>query len=125
MTVYVTVPTLAPLTSPQHDQWDTPGTYPCFARVPEIGRRNVHFGGNGRIAGTVKEKGSPDHPLVREVLLWSENTRTLVASTWSSADGSYAFDGIDRAQRYTVVSYDYAHTYRAVLADNIEPEATP
>lgn len=113
------------LVSPQSDQWNQPGVYPAVTRAAPPARANIYFGGNGRIVGTVKEKGTPDRPLVREVLLWSENTRTLVASTWSAADGSYAFDGLDRAQRYTVLAYDYTHTYRAVVADNLTPEVMP
>lgn len=116
---------LVPLRSPQSEQWDQPGPY-AGRMLPAQGlRRDVYFGGGGRIAGTVKEKGTPDQPLVREVLLWSESTRTLVASTWSAPDGSYVFDGLDRTQRYTVLAYDYTHAYRAVVADNLTPEAMP
>ena len=88
-------------------------------------RRDIYFGGNGQITGTVKEKGQPDQPLVRQVLLYSENTHTLVASTWSHADGSYRFEQLDRDQRYTVISTDYQHLYRAVIADNLTPELMP
>ena len=77
------------------------------------------------ITGTVKEKGQPDQPLVREVLLYSENTHTLVASTWSDAAGNYRFERIDPQQRYTVISTDYQQLYRAVIADNLKPEPMP
>ncbi|GAB4112221.1 MAG: hypothetical protein Fur0019_18780 [Tibeticola sp.] len=113
------------LCSPQSDQWNQPGPYAGVLRDPQPRRRDQYFGGRGRIAGTVKEKGSPDQPLVREVLLWSEATRTLVASTWSAPDGIYAFDNLDMAQRYTVVSYDHKQMYRAVIADNLRPEMMP
>lgn len=86
------------------------------------GRRNAYFSGPGVIAGTVKEKGTPDRPLVRRVQLISENTRLLVAETWSDAAGDYRFEFIDPAQRYTVVSYDHEHLYRAVIADNLQPQ---
>ena len=93
---------------------------------PEIGAiRAQFFGGNGQITGTVKEKGQPDQPLVRQVLLYSENTHALVASTWSQADGTYRFERIDPQQRYTVISTDYRQMYRAVIADNLRPELMP
>jgi hypothetical protein len=88
-------------------------------------RKNIHFGGHGFITGTVKEKGQPDQPLVRRVQLISENANVLVAETWSDAAGNYRFEFIDPAQRYTVVSYDYQHLYRAVIADNLKPEPMP
>lgn len=116
---------LSRLHSPNSDLWNQPGGYTCRVRVVENARRNIHFGGNGQITGTVKEKGQPDQPLVRRVQLISENTYLLVAETWSGADGSYRFEFIDPNQRYTVVSYDYKHVYRAVIADNLIPEAMP
>ena len=54
---------------------------------------------------------------MREVLLYSENTHALVASTWSQADGTYRFERIDPQQRYTVISTDYQQLYRAAVAD--------
>ena len=55
----------------------------------------------------------------------SENTRVLVAETWSDTTGAYRFDLIDPSQRYTVVSYDHKQMYRAVIADNLHPEMMP
>lgn len=118
----VYVAPLARLHSPCSPQWDQPGGYPGQCRELSGGRRNIHFAGAGVIVGTVKEKGQPDQPLVRQVLLYSENTRLLVAETWSAADGSYRFESIDPNQRYTVVSYDHTRQYRAVIADNLMPE---
>lgn len=110
------------LRSPNSDLADQPGPYPSRFRSLLSGRRNTYFGGPGVIAGTVKEKGTPDRPLVRRVQLISENTRVLVAETWSDATGDYRFEFIDPAQRYTVVSYDHEHLYRAVIADNLQPQ---
>lgn len=106
----------------QHPLAQLPGPIPSGSRGIAALRRNIHFGGHGFIAGTVKEKGNPDRPLVRQVLLYSENTNMLVASTWSDAAGNYRFDNLDPAQRYTVISYDYKRLYRAVIADNLVPE---
>ena len=111
--------------SPNSDLWNQPGGHPRRFGGMASARRNIHFGGNGQITGTVKEKGQPDQPLVREVLLYSENTHVLVASTWSQADGTYRFERIDPQQRYTVISTDYQQLYRAVIADNLRPEPMP
>ena len=116
---------LSRLHSPNSDLWSQPGSHPRQHRGVASSRRNIHFGGNGQITGTVKEKGQPDQPLVRQVLLYSENTHTLVASTWSQADGTYRFERIDPQQRYTVISTDYRQMYRAVIADNLRPEPMP
>jgi len=113
------------LHSPNSVQWNVPGSHPRQYRGVASHRRNIHFGGNGQITGTVKEKGQPDQPLVRQVLLYNENTHTLVASTWSQADGTYRFERIDPQQRYTVISTDYRQMYRAVIADNLRPEPMP
>ena len=111
--------------SPNTELWSQPGSYPPRVRAVASARRDIYFGGNGQITGTVKEKGQPDQPLVRQVLLYSENTNLLVAETWSDATGNYRFEFIDPAQRYTVVSYDHEHVYRAVIADNLTPELMP
>lgn len=113
------------LNSPASERWSEPGVYDRHFRAITSGRKNIHFSGPGWIAGTVKEKGQPDQPLVRRVLLISENTNFLVAETWSDATGNYRFEFIDPAQRYTVVSYDHEHVYRAVIADNLTPELMP
>jgi hypothetical protein len=86
--------------------------------------RDTYGGGFGRIIGTVKEKGMPSNlPLARRVRLFHELTGRFLRETWSDATtGNYAFVGIDPTQRYTVVSYDYTGSYRAVIADNLIPE---
>jgi hypothetical protein len=119
---------LSRLNSPSNDRWDQGGGYDCQLRTIPGARRNIHFGGHGFIAGTVKERGTPglpDRPLARRVQLISENTNLLVAETWSDAAGNYRFEHIDPTQRYTVVSYDHQRLYRAVIADNLVPENMP
>ena len=111
--------------SPNTELWSQPGSHPRFYRDVASARRNIPFGGAGVITGTVKEKGQPDQPLVRQVLLYSENTHQLVADVWSDAAGNYRFEWLDPAQRYTVVASDYKQMYRAVIADNLRPEAMP
>lgn len=112
------------LHSPNSEEWNRGGGYYWQGREIPNARKNIHFSGHGFIAGTVKEKGQPDQPLVRRVQLLSDNTRVLVAEAWSDTDGQYRFDLLDPRQRYTVVSYDYRQMYRAVIADNLSPEPT-
>jgi hypothetical protein len=111
--------------SPSSELWSRDGGYDWRLRTFPSARKDIHFSGHGVIAGTVKEKGQPDQPLVRRVQLISENARVLVAETWSDASGNYRFELLDPAQRYTVVSYDYKQMYRAVIADNLRPEMMP
>jgi hypothetical protein len=83
-----------------------------------LGRRDISFGGSGRIAGTVKEKGTPDQPLQRRVQLFDETRSLLVAQTWSNpTTGAYLFENIDPTLTYTIISYDHTGTYRAVIAN--------
>lgn len=88
--------------------------------------RDFEFGGFGRIAGTVKKDASPDLPVKRRVRLHRETDGLLVREVWSdAATGAYSFDYIDETKVYTVITYDYLHDYRAVIADNITPEPMP
>lgn len=88
--------------------------------------RDFEFGGSGRIAGTVKEDGSPDVPVKRRVRLHREQDGMLVREVWSNpVTGAYSFDHIDANKQYTVITYDYEHDYRAEIADNITPEVMP
>ena len=116
---------LARRNSPASELWNRVGGFDFDYHAIGAGRKNIHFSGHGRIVGTVKEKGIPNQPLVRRVLLLSENANTLVAETWSNTSGDYEFDYLDRDQRYTVVSYDYKQMYRAVIADNLRPDVMP
>lgn len=80
------------------------------------------FGGRYSIGGTLKINGAPTHRLVR---LYEDKSGTLVAETWSDpVDGSYSFPNLSNRFKYTAIGYDYAHSYRAVIADNIGPALT-
>lgn len=90
--------------------------------------RTVRYGGgNYKIAGTVKEKAAPANiPLRRRVRLHDQKTGAALRETWSNATtGAYTFDGIAGGRKYYVVSFDHEHNYRAVIADNLTPEAMP
>lgn len=94
------------------------------ANEPGILSKDINYGGAGRIAGTVKEDASPvDLPLRRRVLLCVESTGLAIRETWSdAATGSYSFENISTSYTYFVVAFDYEHNYRAVIADNLQPE---
>ena len=83
----------------------------------------VHYGGKGRVSGTVKVKGSPSYAVRREVRLIRDRDGACIRATWSDpATGAYEFRYVDETQRYTILTYDYTHDKRAVVADNIQPE---
>lgn len=77
--------------------------------------------GVGYIRNTVKKKSDPVNlPLRRRVRLFTEFDGRLIAETWSDAvTGEYEFLYLDPAARYTVISYDHEHNFRAAIADNL------
>lgn len=83
---------------------------------------NPFLHGYGTLAGTVKEQALPANvPLRRKVRLIRELDGLLIQETWSDATtGAYTFRNVQTEYRYTVVSYDYEHDYRAVIADNLQ-----
>lgn len=89
--------------------------------------RNFETGGNGYISGTVKVLGDPTNvPTRRRVRLLRDRDAMLVAETWSDeTTGAYLFTEIDRSTTYTVLTDDYQHSYRAVVADRITPSLMP
>lgn len=85
--------------------------------------RDINYGGKGRVSGTVKVKGTPNYPVARRVRLYRDKEGVLVREQWSDpVTGAYSFDYVDETATYTVISYDYQHNFRAVVADNIAPE---
>lgn len=94
-----------------------------YYRGLPLAYRNAYQGGNGRVAGTVKIKGAPDSPVQRKVRLIDEFTGLMVREVFSDpVTGAYEFRYVSTDHKYTVVSYDYANNFRAVLADNIAAE---
>lgn len=88
---------------------------------------DVYDAGRGIITGTVKEKNTPANtPLKRRVVLLSMPGSRAIRETWSDeTTGAYSFPYIDRGRTYTVLSFDHAGNYRAVIADNLTPDAMP
>jgi len=78
----------------------------------------------GNITGTVKN--TPATPVSRRVLLMDQRSQLVVRETWSDpVTGAYAFNGLNTATEYAVISYDHTRTYRAVIADYITPDPLP
>lgn len=100
----------------------TPAT--SSANTPAIMVRDMDNGGNGRIAGTVKEVGTPDAPVIRRVRLYRKLDGMMLRETWSHADGAYSFTGI-AIQLCYVTAFDHTGNYNAVIKDSIMPEVTP
>lgn len=102
----------------------TPPSYGWSKSDSGILVRDVWHGGFGKIEGTTKIDGTPDYAVSREVRLIVERSGLCIRSTWSDPiTGEYSFENIDPAEKYTVISYDYEHNFRAVVADNVTPDA--
>lgn len=96
-----------------------------FSQIPPF-TTSRNLSGRYRITGTTKAVGTPDYPVGRLVRLFSEREGALVDATWSDpTTGAYEFNWLRGDIRYTVISYDYAGVFRAVIADNQLPTAMP
>lgn len=81
---------------------------------------NTWAGGNGRVKGSVKDKGSPNVPVQERVRLHRQVDGLLLRETWSApVTGLYSFDDVDETQAYYVIAFDHDQTFRAVIADNL------
>ena len=78
--------------------------------------------GRGRIVGTVTVNGDPTNtPVSRRVVLLRDIDALVLGTTWSDpVTGAYEFSNLDTSFKYTVLSFDHEHVYRAVAADNLE-----
>lgn len=83
---------------------------------------DTEFSGPGVIVGTVKRENTPTNvPLRRRVRLHRESDGLMLRETWSDAvTGAYEFRDLAMQDRYTVITYDYEHNYRAVITDNLQ-----
>lgn len=102
----------------------TPPARASIALPAAVPVRRWDWGGTGKIEGTVKIKGTPNYAVRRKVYLLRDRDMAVVDAQWSDpTTGAYSFVGFDPAEKYTVISYDYTHAFRAVIADNLTPEA--
>ncbi len=82
--------------------------------------------GYGTIIGTIKEKSTPTNiPRKCRVYLYRHPDNRLVRSVWSDDDGNYEFRGVNPTHKYMVLATDPQGLYRAVVADNLTPDAIP
>lgn len=87
---------------------------------------DAYFGGNGRISGTVRIKGSPDAPTHRRVRLIRDQDGVMIREQWSDPiTGTYLFEGVDPSVKYSVVTYDHTGVYNAVIKDFVTPDPMP
>lgn len=114
-----------PVDQIQGDAADPP--FSTSFRNPTILNQRRDIWGWGRIVGTTKEKALPSNtPLRRRVYCMDALTGNIVGDMWSDAGtGAYVFNNLDLNRRYTVFSYDHTAAYRAVIADNLQPELMP
>lgn len=87
-----------------------------------VSRHHSVFSGPGKIAGTVKEKGTPNAPVARKVVLLDQATHAVVADTFSDPlTGAYEFEQLSMLRKYVALSYDHEGDFRAVIADSLVP----
>jgi hypothetical protein len=79
--------------------------------------------GRGRVSGTVKQKGTPDAPVHRQVRLIREKDGLVLRGgddCWSDpVTGAYSFDYIDELQSWAVVAHDHTFAFRDQIASNL------
>lgn len=86
---------------------------------------DVVNGGKFRVSGTTKILSSPTTQTSVKVCLHDQLSGLLVGSQWSKSNtGAYSFNNIRNGSFY-VVAFDHTKNYRAVIADQIVPEAMP
>ncbi|MFZ6775792.1 LamG domain-containing protein [Undibacterium sp. Ji83W] len=94
--------------------------------TPSRKEADLLYGGNGRISGVTKKKGPPDVAVSTRVRLFKDRDGMMIRETWSDpVTGAYVFDHISMDVKYTVLTYDHTHNFRAVVADNLTPELMP
>jgi hypothetical protein len=104
------------------------GVAPAFAPALRYGyaERDGNFRVRGNVGLDVNGDGIKDLNVQRKVLAYDESSMTLFGRTWSDpVTGDYAFDNIRGDLKLTIIAYDHTHDKRAVIADNITPEAMP
>ena len=79
---------------------------------------DYYDGGSKPIAGKVTVNDNPDSRMVR---LFDLRSARLLRVTWSAADGTYSFPGMDPNRDYFVVGHDYTKTFNAVIQDRVRP----
>lgn len=96
-----------------------------LALIASIGRFRAatHHGGNGFIAGTlpVGIVRVNSEPSAREVEVRHRETRKVVATVQSAADGTYRLDNLNTAETFDVIGRDWKHIYNDVIVSRVTP----
>ncbi|WP_240479351.1 LamG domain-containing protein [Delftia tsuruhatensis] len=89
--------------------------------------RDIEVGGQGRIWGTTKIKGSPTNlPARARVVLLRQRDKMVVREAWSNAEtGAFVFEGLDLRQQFVALAEDAAGNFRAVAAQRLMPGTMP
>lgn len=99
------------------------GTRRVLTLSPTSAGIDTQDGGKFKIVGTTKITGTPATPARVRVSLHDQLSGRLVRSQWSDAlTGGYSFLNI-RGGSFYVVAFDHLKNYRAVIADQLVPEA--
>lgn len=86
---------------------------------------DVEDGGNYRVTGTTKVKGTPDLAVSRRVRLHDQLSGRVVREVWSTAGtGAYAFNRI-RLGTFYIASFDHTGLHNGVIATNVTSEPMP
>lgn len=86
---------------------------------------DVEFGGQARIWGTTKIKGTPNVPTKARVVLQHQRSKLPVRETWSDpVTGAYEFVGMDANQQFLTLVEDAAGNFRPVVASKLVPEVS-
>lgn len=85
--------------------------------------KDVEWGGNARIWGTTKAKGTPNVPTKARVVLLHQRSKLPVRETWSDpVTGAFVFAGIDTSQQFLALAEDAEGHFRPVAANRLTPE---
>ena len=80
------------------------------------------FHGPGYIAGILKVN---DIPAARRIYLTERATYRPVATTFSNADGTYRFDGLNPEIEFDLRAQDWARVRRDDIASAVKPKPYP
>lgn len=81
-----------------------------------------HLGGPGYISGILKVN---DIPAARRIYLTERATYRLVATTFSNADGTYRFDGLNPEIEFDLRGQDWARARLDGVRSAVKPKPYP
>lgn len=111
-------PVVPALYSPQNTASQQPGPPPSALKPVPALRRDIYFGGAGRVAGVTTVNGVATS---KRVWLQEKASKLVIAQTWSAANGTYEFNNVDPEREYVVFSDDHTKVYNAVVSDRVVP----